>query len=558
MVRVFILIGLLLQASLVATQRPLIQPAVERVVETCGQDIAARALVEHLPTEFDGVRWAGFFPPASPLLIGSILDQYEQYGKNPPDFSKRKLRKAKAPDISEWACTHEGASETPAEFRSRSVQAWNATKTPPAAAAFSSKIASLGYDGFSPLHWFTSGAGNWRRGGGLVKANLPLNLHQVVTPELWTEVVALSEFVSADHTHRRDIYGSAVANQPTYLKYLHVQDIEPAEKRMREIILEAKSSTVAINPLEAKLAQVAVLSAVTRRYIHFDVWSSRATHNEIQTALVDFKANYHYKVFVDDRELNSVIHDMIERYIAASELLNETHLFGYQVEIWPLHPDATNPQMLFDEAANGEGAGRAFTVMNATGRRAQLKARGVEHWMFQNIEVLSMDLLAQYGAFLKLDKPVGVVVVPEKDGYTGGFPYIEDIDDSSLVRLYEGIGVPKELRSGGPGDYFNTNTIFHSLDLNDVASLDFEPNKPGRRGGRVTLAKISLAHLTHTNLTGLIGDDIGNGYQNFKYLTDYAKDGVATLRLFRQALVREMGSMRSNVRRFDPSARSAN
>lgn len=558
MVRVFVLLGLLLQAALVAGDRPPLQPAVERVAETCGQEVAARALVEHLPTEFDAIRWDGYFPPASPQLIGSILDQYEQYGKNPPDFSKRKLRKARASDISEWACTYDGATETPKEFRARSVNAWNATQTPSAAASFASRIASLGYDGFSPLHWFTSGAGNWRRGGGLVKANLPLNLHQVVTPALWEEVVALSNFVSADHAHRRDIYSLALENKPSYLKHLHVQDIEPAEKRMREIIMEAKSSTVAINPLEAKLAQVAVLSAVTRRYIHFDVWSSRATHQEIQAALIDFKANYHYKVFVDDKEINSIIHDMIERYIAASELLNETHLFGYQVEVWPLHPDATNPQMLFDEAANGEGAGRAYTVMNVTGRRAQLKARGVQHWMFQNIEVLSMDLLAQYGAFLKLGKPVGVVVVPEKDGYTGGFPYIEEIDGSSLVRLYEGIGVPKELREGKPGDYFNTNTIFHSLDLNDVNSLDFEPNKPGRRGGRVTLAKISLALLTHTNLTGLIGDDIGNGYQNFKYLTDYAKDGVATLQLFRQALIRELGAMRSNVIRFDPSARSMN
>jgi hypothetical protein len=53
-----------------------------------------------------------------------------------------------------------------------------------------------------------------------------------------------------------------------------------------------------------------------------------------------------------------------------------------------------------------------------------------------------------------------------------------------------------------------------------------------------------MALLTHTNLTGLIGDDIGNGYQNFKYLTDYAKDGVATLQLFQQALIRELGSMR--------------
>jgi hypothetical protein len=545
MVRVFILLGLLLQASLVASSRPLTQSAAERIVETCGQEVAARALVEHLPAEFDAIRWQGYFPPASPQLIGSILEQYEQYGKNPPDFSTRKLRKARAHDITEWACTYEGAKETPRQFRLRSTNAWNATLTPPAASRLSAKIAGLGYDGFSPLHWFTSGAGNWRRGGGLVKANLPLNLQQVVTPELWEEVVALSNFVSSDHAHRRDIYGKAVAKQPSYLQYLHVQDIEPAEKRMREIILEAKSSTVAINPLEAKLAQVAVLSAVTRRYIHFDVWSSRATHSEIQAALIDFKENYQYKLFVEDEALNSVIHDMIERYIAASELLNETHLFGYQVEVWPLSPDALNPQMLFDEAANGEGAGRAYTVMDVTGRRAQLKARGVQHWMFQNIEVLSMDLLAQYGAFLKLDKPVGVVVVPVKDGYTGGFPYVEEIDDGSLVRLYEGIGVPKELSASSPGDYFNTNTIFHSLDLNDVDSLDFEPNKPGRRGGRVTLAKISLALLTHTNRTGLIGDDIGNGYQNFKYLTDYAKDGVATLQLFREALIRELGSRQS-------------
>jgi hypothetical protein len=544
MVRVFILLGLLLQASLVASDRPFEQPAVERGADTCGQELLARSLVERLPIELDAVRWDGYFPRASQQLIGSILDQYKQYGKNPPDFSTRKLRKAQASDISKWACTYEGATKTPSEFRNRSVEAWGANQTPPAAALLAKKIATLGYDGFSPLHWFTSGAGNWRRGGGLVKANLPLNLHEVLTPELWQEVVALSNFVSASHSQRRDIYGQAFRDRPSYLKYLHVQDIEPAEKRMREIILEAKSNTVAINPLEAKLAQVAVLSAVTRRYIHFDVWTSRATHQEIRAALIDFKANYHYKVFVDDRGLNSTIHDMIESYIAASELLNETHLFGYQVEVWPLHPDASNPQMLFDEAANGEGAGRAYTVINTTGRRDQLKARGVQHWMFQNIEVLSMDLLAQYGAFLELNKPVGVIVVPQKDDYTGGFPYVEELDGSSLIRLYEGIGVPEQLRVGNPGDYFNTNTIFLSLDLNDVNSLDFEPNKPGRRGGRVTLAKISMALLTHTNLTGLIGDDIGNGYQNFKYLTDYAKDGVATLQLFQQALIRELGSMR--------------
>jgi hypothetical protein len=421
MVRVFILLGLLLQASLVASDRPFEQPAVERGVDTCGQELLARSLVEHLPIELDAVRWDGHFPPASSQLIDSILDKYKQYGKNPPDFSTRKLRKAQANDISKWPARTRGRLKRPVNFV---TAAWRLGCEPnsPAAALLASKIAALGYDGFSPLHWFTSGAGNWRRGGGLVKANLPLNLHKVLTPELWQEVVALSNFVSAGHSHRRDIYGQALRDRPSYRNYLHVQDIEPAEKRMREIILEAKSNTVAINPLEAKLAQVAVLSAVTRRYIHFDVWTSRATHQEIQAALIDFKANYHYKVFVDDRGLNSTIHDMIERYIAASELLNETHLFGYQVEVWPLHPDASNPQMLFDEAANGEGAGRAYTVINKTGRQGPIKSRGVQHWMFQNIEVLSMDLLAQYGAFLELISRWALYVVLLKRRLHGWLP----------------------------------------------------------------------------------------------------------------------------------------
>jgi hypothetical protein len=506
---------------------------------------------------YDAVKWDGWFHPAAAEKLEFIRNLYAVTGGDTFSFDPKKIRRATRKDIGVWAW-----SDDTAEGRNWRLQLHKQALTTWSSTAFSfqslsvvpARLTALGFDGFSSLYYLTSGAGNWRRGAKLVKALVPLNLRECLGDSEWHELGELANFAVADMSQRQIL--RAVAEQQRMRYAHHLQSLDAGEMEIRRIVTVARNNPNSINPLEAKLAQVAVLSALTRRYIHFDVWTSRSTHLDIRKALINFANNYRTKNFFTEPFLNEFVHQSIANYLSADTLLGETHLFGYQEEVWPLSPNPMNPQYLMDEDSNGEGAGMAYGALQATGRLAQLKHRQVKHWMFQNIEVLSMDLLAQYGAFLKLNLPIGVVQVPEKNGSTGGFPYmITDEFGNEWPILLEGVGVPKELKKFVPGSYFNSNTFFNELDLRPVVGMDYE-SKLGRHGSQIALPKLSLGFSTHTNRTGFIGGELGWDYQDFKKLSDYERDGAPILELFRRALADDIGFMNADVGKL-PSRASA-
>lgn len=381
------------------------------------------------------------------------------------------------------------------------------------------ELRGTGYEGFATLHYFTSGAGLWSRGGGQVKALIPLNLKELISAAEFRELERAGDVVAAKTPKDALRIAGAPVGQDAK------QVIGAARATIERLTAKARASERAINVLDLKLVSVALLSKESGRYVPFDIWTSAQTHAAIRGYLADFRARFARRVFHPEPTRNAEIHAALTQYFAASAKLGETHLFGYQIGLPAL--DAATGNAVAGSVTIGEGAGMAKAYLDESGRTRVLEGRGVRHWVFQNIEVIS-DIGLELGAYLASEVPVSVVVVPTKKGYSGGSPYRVEHEGRASYRLLEGSAVPAPLADGNA--FFNTNTIYQRIDLEPVANTGYEL----KDNGQIVRLKMNAGDVTLSNETALVGGRIGREYENFKTYAEFGTNGVALVEAVRR------------------------
>ena len=390
-------------------------------------------------------------------------------------------------------------------------------------------LQTAGYRGFANLHLFPSAAGNWRRGGGCIaKGEVPINLKESLSPGDWEKLGGLSHFLSAAVPQRIELATNAHLRSLPWADLLTLDSTSRAVDALKSLVVRAYQNPIALSPTEMKLTQAAVLSAATRYYVPIDFWTSRATHPNMRRALSDFYANYAKMHFAADPDLNTRIIHALKRYTEVSRALGETHLIGYQEELFPINP-ATGS--FFSETelelANGGGAGLFYETLRVTGRLRHLKSLGIEYGFFQNIEVTSMDLIAQFGAALtamELDHAKIAAIVLDSLGTAGGGPFWfrESEHARWKKRLIESVGdwIPHTAHN----PFHNSNSFFYLLDLKPPKKTDFE-SKTSALGNPMLVTKQNAGDLTWSNTTTFIHGRLGPDFQEFKKISDYGNLG---------------------------------
>ncbi|MBI4403740.1 MAG: hypothetical protein HY537_06250 [Deltaproteobacteria bacterium] len=456
--------------------------------ETCIGAIGGAKVGYSSPSVLQQTKHEGYFPPDDPVKLAQAQARYLGQRGGSSRWDKSRIRRVDKEDLfedfSKWDESKLG------KLRRQGVKLLGtATTAHPNLGIFS----GTSYNGFSPLYYETSGAGLWNRGGGTTKAVLPLNLSETLGPDRASDLAKLGLITASKES------------QP--------HDYERAANAIAGYLEQAKQHPRALNILDLKFANIALLSKEASAYIHFDVWTSEKTHKEIHSTIRWLMSHFSEKIFSPDHLLNEIIHEALRSYFLVSERLGETHVFGYQEGFYGLDP--VSGKSLFNTDRIGEGAGMARPYLDRSGRTAELKRRGVDCMVFQNLEVIT-DIALEFEAFRRSEKPVAVVVVPEQPGYTGGHPYkYLESEDETLNVLLEDSAVPEELLLGHR--YFNSNTIYQSLDLAPPTNIGYEPKKNPLPHIRL---KMNAGDITHEYPSVWIG---GRVWYEFEQVKDFGE-----------------------------------
>jgi hypothetical protein len=492
--------------------------------QLCSSKLLEEAL--SLPPEFERARHDGYFFPAADEVKERVLHAFTHHA------AKLKPSQIRRVELNEIKTTISGLNE---EALQRADTEFAATPLP-GVAPLVELIKPFGFTGFSSVYYNPSAAGNWRRGGRLVKLLFPFNAAQILSEEKWAMASALMEFLAADDKDRVALFQKAKAEKRSWVEGIdHVGSVDDFQIALEQLIEEAQNNPDAFSPREFKFAQIALESVRTGKYIHFDLLTSRSTHDVVRGGIRKFKESFRDWNFSSDPQENAEIHDALNRYFLASEALRETHLVGYQEEVLPMSPKTK--QYLTGEEANGIGAGTVWKTQTVTGRAQQLMARGVRYGVFQNVEVLSFDLRAEFAAYLATGKAVGVVLVPALPGDKGGAAYwIRQADGNWEMQMVEECALPNDDYASG-NETFNANTIFYPLGSQGPDTIDFE-RRPSRTGEPMLVAKVSAASVTFVQPWGAILGERGTSYQALKKAPDYHAHGGNIVKGFQAVLSR--------------------
>ena len=288
-----------------------------------------------------------------------------------------------------------------------------------------------------------------------------------------------------------------------------------------------------MNPIDIKLSNVAINSERSNTYIPFDIWTSEQTHDAIRTYLSEFKSGFKKKIFHDDPVHDAKIKNAIQKYLKESDTRGETHVFGFQEGYHAL--DQATGAPVRETPLIGEGAGMAKDYLEKSGRAAELKRMGKKTWVFENIEVVT-DLPLAMGAHSKTRKPVSVILVPQKEGYSGGSPFLVPKGSGHNLELHEMSALPKAFAEGN--EFFNSNTIFQSLELPPPSNIGFEVKT--FNGRKVVRVKMNAGDVTLDAPTAGIGGRIGVEYENFKNYKEFGQNGSKLIDTFRDIWARDV------------------
>lgn len=375
------------------------------------------------------------------------------------------------------------------------------------------------------LYYFTSGAGLWSRGGGQVKALIPYNIGDFLSASERTTLVELINIAKADSAQKvldlaqvpRDLHKTETEQAADLVKI--------AKTHVEKIVSNVRKNPRALTVLDMKFVNVAVLSHQGKTFIPFDIWTSQQTHKPIFDYIQNLRQNYKQKVFHQNPNINSRIHQYLSEYFKKADEIGETHIFGYQEGFHGVDPMTGLP--VPSTATIGEGAGMAKAYLDKSGRTDELKKMGKNYLLFDNIEVISeIDLVL--GAHLQSHKAVSVLLVPQRDGYAGGNPFIFSKPWGKNLELYEMSALPTEFANGN--EYFNSNTLIYSLQQKPVRILGFEAKT--ENGVKFMRVKNNAADITQTQPTAGIGGRIGIDYVNFKSISEFFENGEQLIKAY--------------------------
>ena len=429
-------------------------------------------------------------------------------------------------------------------------------------------------EGFGRTYLITSAGGAWSRGGNQIKALVPLNIADFITDEE-KEILLFADkvFKSSKDT---DILRTLLSNKESisieFVMELYggdqdslrlIQLIKPIvdespksilqkellEKicsrtgvtverihnlalyakqqlgtKVRPIIEKAQRSPRAINIIDLKLMAVAILSAITHSYYTLDFWTGEHNHQEIRNYIANFKQIYLSKCFSSDPAVNQQIHDALYNYLQASEQLHETFLFGYMELIPPIDIQRSSSDTVVwqDEGAirNAPGVNSIIEYLNSTGRIQQLRARGLDTLLFNNLEVLGAihrEIVA-HRMVIEADPTVDgtFIFVEKQEGYTGGFAVVDAFGRKLLLEQSQ---VSEDIRNNFT--YFNANTLTISFDAVPSEEIGFETKEQGA----IARVKMNLGDLSHVNKTEIVLGAVIQNYINFKSFDHYINNG---------------------------------
>lgn len=397
-------------------------------------------------------------------------------------------------------------------------------------------LLSEGTQRLPSLYYFTSGAGLWSRGGGQIKALVPLNLSELLSTEELAQLNHASDLVNAKSP--ADVLFIAGRDVPPEGSVASVagEVVDDAKRQIDAIIGKARGDARALPPLAMKLVNVALASKRGQTYVPFDVWTSEQTHQEIAGYLQSFKGGFERMSFSSNPREQAEIVQALREYFAAAHEHGDTHLFGKQKGFHALDPQTGAP--LPNTPAIGEGAGRAKAYLDESGRTGELLAQGKTEWVFENIEVFS-DLPLLSGAHHRGGKDVSVVLVPQKDGYAGGSPFLITKPDGTVnLELHEQSALPPEYARDNA--FFNANTLFQPLDAAPPQGLGFEV----KNNGTQVRAKQNAGDITHDLSTAGIGGRVPVEYENLKTYGEFVQNGVPLIETYRSLWQRELAAVK--------------
>jgi hypothetical protein len=191
--------------------------------------------------------------------------------------------------------------------------------------------------------------------------------------------------------------------------------------KIKDLLDKTTYNPKSINTLDMKFINLATIYEKTGKYVSMDIWTSEQTHGAISEYLSWLSNNISKKTFHPDSQINDSIKNALTHYMEKSKSLGETHLFGYQEGLYAIDTKTGNYKE--DTASIGKGAGAIIEYLDTSGRLNLLKTRGKKTFVFENIEVVS-DYAPLFASHRIAEKPVSVVLVPQKEGYVGGSPFL--------------------------------------------------------------------------------------------------------------------------------------
>ena len=373
--------------------------------------------------------------------------------------------------------------------------------------------------------YFTSAAGLWSRGGGQVKAIIPYNVAELLSPKSFHDLSHASDTVNASSP--ADVLLIAKVNVPrkSSVESTAQQVVADAKGKIEATLGKCREDPRALNPLSLKFVNVALASGLAETFTPLDFWTSEQTHAAVRDALTRFKKDFGGMEFHPDPAIQARICQALTDYFAQAHALGETHLFGYQVGFHALDPETGAP--LRDTPRIGKGAGEARASLDASGRSGVLRKMGKTHCLFDNIEVLT-NLPGVLAGHAQSGRSASFVVVPQQEGCAGGNPFLV-VHPGGLVNfeLHEQCALPPEFATGNK--FFNTNSMVWRFGTNPTP-LSSGPMPQGfevKGGGRphVRAKENAGDGLQDWSTAALLGR-LGADYENFKTYPDYKRNGA--------------------------------
>lgn len=395
------------------------------------------------------------------------------------------------------------------------------------------KLTEEGLAHIEELSVVTSGAGLWSRGGGSVKALVPYNIAELLGKD-FAELSHAGKIVAAKNSEdilklsKVDLTGLSAEQIMTDAKALKSKAMISIRTLLEKTVYDPR----AINTLDMKFANLAAIYKKTGKYVSMDIWTSEQTHKSISNYLIWLQKNIQKKSFHQDPLINASIKQSLFDYFKKSKELGENHLFGYQEGMHAI--DAKTGLYKVDTAPIGKGAGAIVEYLDRTGRMDLLKSRGKKTLVFENIEVVS-DYTPLFASHRMAEKPVSVVLVPQREGYVGGSPFLIKKDNGNWnLELLEQSVLSDEFKKGN--EYFNTNTIFFSTEVRPPQTIGFELKDQNT----IARVKQNMGDVTLDNPTHGIGGRLGRDqkmieYENFKSYDEYGENGGHYIKIFQDS-----------------------